>query len=57
MANEKFKEVLKEKIGIAIGVASMCWSETPKGIFNSSRASEIAEDLEKFIIEYLDSII
>lgn len=38
-------ESLKEKIFQSIGEASMCWSETPRGIFNSTKAKEIGEDL------------
>ena len=30
-------------IGEGIGEASMCWSETPKGIFESERASSIVD--------------
>jgi len=41
---------LKELIGIAIGKASMCWSETPKGIFDSSKAIDISEKLFKDIL-------
>ena len=33
------------KILLAIGEASMCWSETPKGVFDSSRAIKIGEKL------------
>lgn len=33
---------LRELIGIAIGEAFMCWSETPSGVFDSDRASKIA---------------
>ena len=35
----------KTTIGVAIGEASMCWSETPKGVFDSTRATEIADNL------------
>jgi hypothetical protein len=34
---------IKEQVYMAIGEASMCWSETPNGVFNSTRASQIAE--------------
>lgn len=34
-----FSEIVDE----AIGEASMCWSEEPKGIFNSTKAKEIAD--------------
>jgi hypothetical protein len=37
----RFKFV--EIVGVAIGEASMCWSETPKGVFDSSRASDIVD--------------
>lgn len=33
------------KIGQAIGAASMCWSETPKGTFDSGAAGKIVEEL------------
>jgi len=46
-----FKTALLEALGIAIGEASMCWSETPKGIFDSSKADRIAKDLAKFILD------
>jgi hypothetical protein len=36
---------LKDKLFQAIGAASMCWLETPKGEFDSSRAKEIGDDL------------
>ena len=39
-----------EKILQAIGEASMCWSETPKGVFLRERAVDIAKRL------YLDVI-
>ncbi|MCK5017527.1 MAG: hypothetical protein KAS32_10710 [Candidatus Peribacteraceae bacterium] len=35
----------EELVMTAIGEASMCWSETPKGTFNSSRAKKIGEKL------------
>jgi hypothetical protein len=43
------KEDYKRKIGEAIGEASMCWSETPRGIFNSERAGKIVDELVKII--------
>lgn len=36
---------LETIIGEAIGEASMCWSETPKGIFDSVRASAIVDEV------------
>ena len=40
---------LEEKVYMAIGQASMCWSETPKGVFDDSQAKKIAEDLISYI--------
>jgi hypothetical protein len=37
------KEQFRELVGIAIGEASMCWSEIPKGVFDSTKASELAD--------------
>jgi hypothetical protein len=36
---------IEELVGQAIGEASMCWSEPPKGVFDASKAEEIAERL------------
>lgn len=38
-------EKIKQAIYEALGAASMCWSETPKGTFDSTKANEIGEDL------------
>ena len=35
----------EELIMTALGEASMCWSETPKGIFDSTRAARIGKKL------------
>ena len=37
----------REMIGMALGQASMAWTETPKGVFDSSRAASINNDLIK----------
>lgn len=34
---------IREQVFMAVGEASMCWSETPNGVFDSTRASQIAE--------------
>jgi hypothetical protein len=39
------ENLIKQKLGEVIGEASMCWSETPKGIFDSTRASKLVDDL------------
>ena len=36
---------LEEKIFVALGEVSMCWSERPKGIFESTKARQIGDDL------------
>jgi len=44
-------ERIKEEIGTAIGEASMCWSETPKGVFDSDKAIKIISKLfDEFLI-------
>lgn len=39
MTRKQFREL----VGIAIGEASMCWSEIPSGIFDSTRASLLVD--------------
>lgn len=46
------KEELKEKVFQSLGQASMCWSETPKGVFESDRAVQIGDELMTYIIEF-----
>jgi len=38
---------------VALGESSMCWSETPKGIFDSSKCKEIYEKLYKDLSELI----
>ena len=40
-----YSYVVEEPFYQALGAASMCWSETPKGIFDSTRAKEIGDKL------------
>ena len=40
------KQNTREKIGEIIGEASMCWSETPTGIFQSDKAVTLIDKLE-----------
>lgn len=35
----------------ALGAASMCWAETPRGVFNSDRAKEIGDKLLGLLAE------
>ena len=43
------EEAVNFNVFSAIGEASVCWSEIPKGIFDSTRAKKIGDDLIKFI--------
>lgn len=36
---------LENKVFQALGQVSMCWSETPKGVFESSKATVIGSNL------------
>lgn len=35
----------EQRITEIIGEASMCWSEVPKGVFNSEKAKELFEEI------------
>lgn len=35
----------RESLFMGLGMASMCWSETPKGVFESTRALEIGNSI------------
>jgi hypothetical protein len=41
MKNCDYDKKLRELIFTALGEASMCWDETPKGVFDASHAKEI----------------
>jgi hypothetical protein len=47
---------LREQVFLALGEASMCWSEIPQGVFDSVRASEIGEQLLVAIEAYKSKI-
>ncbi len=49
------RENIERKIYESIGEASVCWSETPSGVFDSTRCKNIAESLLSFIIEEIES--
>lgn len=38
-------EKTEQRIAEIIGEASMCWSETPTGTFNSEKAKELFEEI------------
>ena len=43
------QEAIERHVFEAIGEASMCWENTPTGVFDSDRAKRIGDDLIKFI--------
>jgi len=45
MEEIKMEEKLKTLVYTALGEASMCWTETPIGVFDSTQAKEIGEKL------------
>lgn len=53
MENKK----LENKVFEALGEVSMCWSETPKGVFDSSNAERIGSELMKEIKDDLPNAI
>lgn len=48
---------MNERIFMALGEVSMCWSETPKGVFDSNNAARIGdklvEDIKTDLVEML----
>ena len=48
---------LRQIVFTALGEASMCWSETPRGIFDSVGATIVGDKLLKDISEYQKSQI
>src|SRR6266849_9862312 len=40
---------LEEVVFQGLGEASMCWSETPKGVFDSNRAKRIGDEIMQAI--------
>lgn len=50
---QEWEKNLRGEIMQALGAASMCWTETPKGIFATDRAIQIGEELLSFIRQLL----
>ena len=48
------KEELRELVYINLGRASMCWSEIPKGVFDSTRAAELGKEIVEAIDKYVE---
>lgn len=42
---------LKELVFMALGTASMCWSKIPKGIFDSTKAKEVGDNVVNKIMD------
>ena len=45
----KLTDEQKTSIFVALGEVSMCWSEDPKGIFDSTRAQNVGNGLIKIL--------
>lgn len=43
---------VEEAIHQALGAASVCWSETPQGVFDSTRCKQIGAELLDIVISY-----
>jgi septum formation topological specificity factor MinE len=48
------KEKLTELVYINLGRASMCWSEIPKGVFDSTKAAELGKEIMEAIEKYVE---
>lgn len=48
--NKNTQEQIYQMIGEAIGQASMCWVTTPKGVFDSTLAKQVTDELFKSIV-------
>ena len=48
------KEELRELVYINLGRASMCWSEIPKGVFDSTKAAKLGKEIMEAIDEYVE---
>lgn len=48
-ADETIDEALYRRVYGAVGEASMCWTDFPSGVFDSTRANRVADDLIAFI--------
>lgn len=54
MSNKNIiEEKVRELIGIAVGEASMCWSEIPTSVFDSDKAVDVVDRLTNAIIGLL----
>lgn len=51
---EKLEERMTTLVYESIGEASMCWTETPKGVFDSDRAKNIGDRLMNEILPLIE---
>jgi hypothetical protein len=49
------KDKLTELVYINLGQASMCWSEIPKGVFDSTKAAELGKEIMDAIEKYKEN--
>lgn len=40
---------LRDAIGEAVGAASVCWSNSPNGVFDEKQANRIVDDLVEWV--------
>ena len=48
------RDKLTELVYINLGRASMCWSDIPSGIFDSTKAAELGKEIMEAIEKYLE---
>ena len=48
------KEKLTELVYINLGRASMCWSDIPKGVFDSTKAAELGKEIMEAVEKYVE---
>jgi len=53
MTEEKLKKIIFQNLG----QASMCWSEIPKGVFDSTKAEKLGNEIMQAFIFYLQDQI
>ena len=53
--NSMDKEKLTELVYINLGRASMCWSEIPRGDFDSTKVAELGKEIMDAVEKYLEN--
>jgi hypothetical protein len=48
------KEKLTELVYINLGRASMCWSDIPSGVFDSTKAAELGKEIMEAVEKYVE---